>query len=187
MCLYLCTCNMSKIHIHTYSRVILLLVRHAIEALVGFGVLHELSAILIRLLEVQHIPLILCCSVLQCVAVRCSVSWGSARTQCDLHPAPRTSTHPTHTVFQCVAVCGSVLQCVAVSAGVLPDLTAILTGSSNINRSYSCCSVLQCAAVCCSVLQCAAVCCSALQCVAVSIYTCVGTRAPQSRMRHIHT
>jgi len=35
------------------------------------------------------------------------------------------------------------------------------------DRSCSCCSVLQCAAVCCSVLQCVAVCCSVLQCFAV--------------------
>ena len=36
-----------------------------------------------------------------------------------------------------------------------------------IDVIYSCCSVLQCAAVCCSVLQCVAVCCGVLQCVAV--------------------
>ena len=67
-----------------------------------------------------------CCSVLQCVAVCCSLlqsvvmlvnpGYGGWRCGCC-------------SVLPCVAVCCSVLQCAAVS-----------------------CSVLQCAAVCCSVL-----------------------------------
>jgi len=65
-----------------------------------------------------------CCSVLQCVAVRFSV-WQPIFLKIPLASQS--------TVLQCVAVCCSVLsvlQCVAV-----------------------CCSVLQCVAVCCSVLS----------------------------------
>jgi len=57
-----------------------------------------------------------CCSVLQCVAVRCSVlQWDVSWIYC---PPRCTSVAPVVavccTVLQCVAVCCSVLQCVAV-------------------------------------------------------------------------
>jgi len=81
-----------------------------------------------------------CCSVLQCVAVCCSMFQGGN--------AVEEFVAVYCSVLQCVAVYGSVSQCVAVwkcSRGV-------------------CCSVLQCVAVCCSVLQCVAVCCSELPC-----------------------
>ena len=86
-----------------------------------------------------------CCSVLQWIAVCCTV------LQCVL-----TLTHlyvifaVCCSVLQCVAVCCSVLQCVAVCWHWL------------IHMWY-----LECFGVCCSVLQCVAVCCSVLQFVAM--------------------
>jgi len=89
---------------------------------------------------------ILYCSVLQCVAVWCSVS------QC----------------FFCVVVCGCVLQCVAVGCSSLP--TDIFTKKPDNLQQLSLCivrlfhvlyhSVLQCVAVRCSAMQCVAMCCS---------------------------
>ena len=61
-----------------------------------------------------------CCSVLQCVAVRCIVWSGQ---QCKHECTWLVKIEGS--VLQCVAVCCSVLQCVAV-----------------------CCSVMQCVAVC---------------------------------------
>ena len=58
----------------------------------------------------------MCCSVLQCVAVRCSVlSWIYAEAR---HIA----------LFQCVAVCCSVLQCVAVCCSVLQCVAVCCRG-----------------------------------------------------------
>ena len=83
-----------------------------------------------------------CCRVLQCFAVCCSV-WS---------------------VLQCVAVCCSVLQCVLQCA-----LKCVAVCCCVLKCALQC--VSQCVAVCCSVLQCVAVCvavfCSASQCVAV--------------------
>jgi len=75
-----------------------------------------------------------CCSVLQCVEVCCSVllvgfETGLLKLQlCYL--------------VRCVAVCYSVLQCVTVCCSVLQCVTVCCV----------CCSVLQCVEVCCSVL-----------------------------------
>ena len=66
-----------------------------------------------------------CCSVLQCIAVRCSVCSVLQRVAVE------------YSVLQCVAVCCSALQCVAVCCSVL-------------QRVAACCSLLQCVAVCCS-------------------------------------
>jgi len=76
---------------------------------------------------------LLCCRVLQCVAVCCSVL---QRTPCS--------------VLQCVAVCCSVLQCVLLRQYLFPR-------SKQVNivvlmLELLCCSVLQCVAVCYSVL-----------------------------------
>ena len=91
--------------------------------------------------------LLVCCSVLQSVAVCCSVClYLELCLDLDLNGLTVHSGGLCCSVLQCVAVCCSVLQCVAV-----------------------CCSVLQCVAVCCSVLQCVAVYCSVLQCVAVCV------------------
>ena len=101
-----------------------------------------------------------CCSVLQCVAVCCSVL-----------PATTTKTRSVAvfcSVLQCVAVHCSVLQCV---------LTAPFFGAT---PKLEYCSVLQDVAVCCSVLQCIAVYCSVLQCVAFSL-----TRTHPECMYHI--
>jgi len=75
-----------------------------------------------------------CCSVLQCVAVCCSVTWS---------------------VLQCVAVCCSVLQCVA-------EWLESAWLDNHYQKTIKS-SVLQCVAVCCSELQCVAVCCGVLQ------------------------
>jgi len=75
-----------------------------------------------------------CCSVLQCVAVRCSVSWV----------CPSTTLQVCCSVLQCVAVCCSVSW-------------VCLSTMLQVCCSVLCCSVLQCVAVCCSVLQCVAV------------------------------
>jgi len=92
---------------------------------------------------------ILCCSVLQCVAVRCSV------LQCAVVCC---------SVLQCVAVRCSVLQCVAVCCSVLQCVTVVQICSRGPSVSHTANhvmhSVLQCVAVCCSVLQCVAVCCN---------------------------
>jgi len=100
------------------------------------------------------------CSVLQCVAVCCSVlqrvTDGGVRL---CHMCARTLLHCS--VLQCVAVCCSVLQFVAVCCSVLQRVT-----DGGVRVCHMCartllhCSVLQCVAVCYSVLQCVAVCCS---------------------------
>ena len=82
-----------------------------------------------------HEVVAVCCSVLQCFAVRCSVSLlrVSLRIRCFLFY-----------LWRCVAVCCSVLQRVSSKVEspheVLPFLSVAV-----------CCSVLQCVAVCCSV------------------------------------
>jgi len=67
----------------------------------------------------------LCCTLLQCVAVRVEYVGRTLRTYVYIY------------VLQCVAVCCSVLQCVAVCCSVL-QFVAVR------------CSALQCVAVCCS-------------------------------------
>ena len=94
-----------------------------------------------------HTPL--CCSVLQCIALCCSVC--CSLLQCDEVPpfhsrAADTPTQQMHfwcSASQCVEVCCSAVQCDTVR-----------------------CSALQCVAVRCSALQCVAVHCRALQFVA---------------------
>jgi len=95
-----------------------------------------------------------CCSVLQCVAVRCSAVQGamvcySAVEVCqdrDMKLLPS----------ECVAVCCSMLQYVAVRASL--SRLRYLAFTVRV-----CCSVLQRAARCCSALQCVSVCCSAAE------------------------
>jgi len=101
-------------------------------------------------------------SVLQCVAVCCSVHI----TEEELFSCFRTYVSPR--VLQCIAVYCSVLQCVAVCVAVCCSVHITEEPSSCFRTEVSleCCSVLQCIEVCCSVLQCVAVCCSVLQCVA---------------------
>jgi len=93
-----------------------------------------------------------CCSVLQCVAVRCGcillVSVLIKFVCCNA----------LQCVVQCAAVCCSMLQCVAAvfSLYLCEELQPAV-----------CCNVLQCVAMRCNVLQCVATCCNVLQCVAV--------------------
>ena len=82
------------------------------------------------------------CSMLQCVAVCCSVS-HVCHTSCE-HHCRHSICWNIWLQRQCVALCCIVLHCVAL-----------------------CCSALHCVVVRCSALQCVAVSCSALQCVAV--------------------
>ena len=82
-----------------------------------------------------------CCSVLQCVAVRDSV-------------------------LQCVAVCCIVLQCVAVCYSVY--LERFISSAEHPAGNTHQCVAVRCS-VCCSVLQCMTVCCNMLQYVAVCI------------------
>jgi len=137
-----------------------------------------------------------CCSVLQCVAVRC-LSWSTLHCrfvcsnrvfQCLRHWMVDVFTlHMLYSELQCVVVCAvrySVLQCVAVRCSLN---TLQFTGRKkspscrgvNGKRWYGifvvCRSVLQYVAVCHSVLQCVAVCCSVLQCVVAyySVLQCV--------------
>ena len=73
---------------------------------------------------------VVCCSVLQCVAACCSG-------------------------LQCVAVCGSVLHCVAVSFCICIPPSTLYAGDLYgvlVHSVVVCCSVLQRAAVCCRVL-----------------------------------
>jgi len=109
-----------------------------------------------RALVSSHGHRCVCCNVVQCVAVCCSM----------LHV--------------CVAAWCRVLQC---GNGFRVTLQHTATRCNTLQRSHTaphcralvsshghrclCCSVVQCVAVCCSVLQCVAVCCSVLQCVAV--------------------
>jgi len=93
-----------------------------------------------------------CCSVLQCVAVRCSVLHGREGKNVRVSTPPvcgpgliRMISAVWCSLLQYVAACCSVLQCAAVCCSVL------------------CCSMLQCmqrVAMYCTVLQCAAICCN---------------------------
>jgi len=90
-----------------------------------------------------------CCSVLQFVAVSCSVF------------ALQLGLYAWMLVVQCVAVCCSVLQCVVVGYSVLRQRVAVCSLSNlDCTLTRCCCSVVQCAAVCCSGLQRVVVCCN---------------------------
>ena len=80
---------------------------------------------------------LVCCSVVQCVAMCCSV-------------------------LQCVAVCGSVLQCVALCCSVLQ---CVVVCCSVLQCAAVPCSVMQRVVVRYSVMQCVAAFCSVLQCI----------------------
>ena len=101
-----------------------------------------------------------CCSVVQCVAVR-------TNTGCSQFSPPFSGMMHFVAVCCCVLLrvavccsCCSVLQCLAVCCSVLQCVAVSCSVCSVLLRVAVCCSVLQCLAVCCSV-------CSMLQCVAV--------------------
>jgi len=110
-----------------------------------------------------------CCSVLQCVAVRYSLASASlgqcVAVLCNFASASfGRSVAVSCSALPCVVVCHSVLQ---------PGCCIFRMVFCNVLQCWqcvaACCNMLQCAAVCCSVLQCVAVCCSVFQCVAVSV------------------
>jgi len=98
-----------------------------------------------------------CCSVLQCIAVCCSLSFDLQRNEYAALPSSVCCS-----VFQCVAVCCSVLHYVVVCCSTLPYVAG-------------CCIMLQCVAVCCIMLQCVTVCYRLSLCVAwcYSAFQCV--------------
>jgi len=81
----------------------------------------------------------MCCSVLQCVLVYCSVS--------------RTLSFIVHWVAsrQCAAMCCSVLQCVLVYCSVSRTLSFMVHWVASRQCVAMCCSVSQCVLVYCSV------------------------------------
>jgi len=112
----------------------------------------------------QCVAYAVCCSVLQCISMCCSVS---CRTH---HYATRPHSQPPHATISFIkihAVCciRSVSQCVAECHVAL---TTTLQDHTH-NPSHATISLIKIRAVLllCSVLQCVAVCCSVLQCVAV--------------------
>ena len=109
--------------------------------------------------KTRHARVAVCCSMLQCVAVRSSV-------------------------LQCVAVCcGEIEARVHSFSHVSPILLFHSHIQSQADRVAVCCSVLQCAVVCCSVVQYVAVCCSVLQCVAVCCHIIFSSK-PTFKHRH---
>jgi len=114
----------------------------------------------------------LCCSKLQCVAVRCDELYVPSRgfSICLEGSLPRRISARyffDHTP-NCVAVRCSLLQCVAVCCSGFQRVAVCCSVSMVLSaHAKLCCSELQWAAVCCGVLQCVSVCCTVLQCVAV--------------------
>ena len=106
------------------------------------------SAFVVVFVIIPHASPSLCLeSVLQCVAVCCSVCHHTA---CISLSVSRKRVAVCCSVFQCCSVL-HLLQCLSSYRMYLP--LCVLK---------ACCSMLQCVSVCCSVLQCVAVCCSAL-------------------------
>ena len=144
---------------------------------------------------------LVCCSMLQCVAVFMSrIMWKMQKHHAPLQ-FPCTNSDKCVavccsvlqfvamccSVFHCVAVCRSVLQCVAVfmrrimlkhhaTVTIFPARTQII--------------VLQCVAVCFSVLYCVALSCIVLQCVQCVALCCsvhasnTSENAKTTRYRH---
>jgi len=114
-------------------------------------------------------PLVVCCTVLQCVEVRSSV-FQCVAVCCSMSGGPRgqavsLALSPPAVcckVLQCVAVCCRVLQCVDRDVELYLALSPVAVCFSVLHDS-----VWPCVAVSCSVLQCVAACCSVLQRVAV--------------------
>ena len=110
-----------------------------------------------------------CCSVLQCVAVReHSENVGLLRgNQSCLLPSCATSSRSggeiPHTLQHSAIQCNT-WQHTATHCNTLQQQST-LCGFARVSlqRVAVCCSVLQCVAVCCIVLQSVAVCCSVLQ------------------------
>jgi len=98
-----------------------------------------------------------CCSVLQCVAVRWSFGTVTTVTSIFLWAC---------SVLQCVAVCCRLLQCVAVCCSELHCVAVCWSvGTANTMNTIFLwvCNMLQGVAAYCNVLQRIALCCSVLQ------------------------
>jgi len=123
-----------------------------------------------------------CCSVLQCVAMCCSLLHRFSIAQCDL-----VCRELAISVLQCVAVYCNVLQCMQCMLHTMyvAECCSMRYRVWHLFSSVQCdlaCGglalpMLQCVAVCNSVLQCVAVdllfqCCRVLQCVAVRCNAC---------------
>jgi len=136
-----------------------------------------------RISDACRVCLQLVHTVLQCVAVCCSISLHTRE-----YLMPLILAHDSCTlccsVLQCVAVCEkciavccSVLQCATlcciVSLYTREYPTSIICVHDSCMLRYS---GLQCVVVCSNVLQCIAVCCSVLQCVAVCRCTLENTQ-----------
>jgi len=123
--------------------------------------------------------------VLHCVAVCCSVRHTSTSESVYESVSVLQCVAVCCSVLQCVAACCSVLQCVA-----LLDILLLVRVSMRVSMCCSvlqcvavCCNVLQSVAVCC-----AAVCCSVLQCVRVfDIHLLVRLSMRVSNYQHSHT
>jgi len=112
--------------------------------------------------------LCLCCSMLQCVAVRGGVLQSEtcqkrpAHMKKDLCKSASVGRLSEGLLRVCrVCVYCNVLQCVAVCCSVSEGLLRVC-------HVCVCCSALQCVTVHCTALQCIAVCCSVLKCVSRS-------------------
>jgi len=103
----------------------------------------------------------ICCSMLQGVAVSCSVLQGVLRSYCDrTHPRANYRLAQTSTLRNDAVYC-SILQCVAVCCHIVLICVALLVRNNThtchrqiSNNVYTqvCCSMLHCVAVFCSVL-----------------------------------
>ena len=113
------------------------------------------------------------CSVLQSVAVCCSVLQGDASLSCSActRACQFIRMMLDHTCSKrgvwCVAVCCILLQYVAHACQFIRLSLENTCSKQGLRCAAVCHGVLQCFAVCCSVLQCVAVCCSVLQFIAV--------------------
>jgi len=132
---------------------------------------------LTRLILRAGVLSLLCCSVLQCVAVCCSVLQSVAECCSEKRDASRGSyqfARQSYRDWYAIHVNIHTLQHTATHCNLWYthcnslqlNCTEIDMRSMWISQVAVCCSVLQCVAVCCSVSQCIAVCRSVLQCVA---------------------
>ena len=108
-------------------------------------------------------PLMYICSVLQCVAVCCTVLYARLERQTGADCTVVTPATPSLWFIVCCSVLHSI-----VCAYRETIKRWLLCCHTRLPLMYycvvMCCNVLQCVAVCCSVLQCVAVCCRAWRC-----------------------
>jgi len=131
----------------------------------------------------QHFLVAVCCNLLQCVAVYHSVLQGVAVCCSVLWTSHKCNTGRLMTWVPTSPSC-SVLLCVTVYCSLLGCCSELWTSNTwnaahfmTQRTTFSSCSVLQCVAIWCSVMQCLILCCSVLQyatvCCSVSPYVVV--------------